>query len=79
MDDGQTVLGSLVLTKTPEFYEILAYVGFDFVIVDQMHSSLSWEDLANIVQTLRGSDTAVVRDQKQIHGMALMTQALLIE
>jgi 2-keto-3-deoxy-L-rhamnonate aldolase RhmA len=59
MDAGQAVIGILNMSYSPELVEILAYVGFDFVFVDQMFTSIGWNELANMVRAAQGSDMAV--------------------
>jgi 2-keto-3-deoxy-L-rhamnonate aldolase RhmA len=53
------VIGTLHMSYSPELVEILAYVGFDFVFVDQMFTSIAWTELANMVRAAQGSEMAV--------------------
>jgi 4-hydroxy-2-oxoheptanedioate aldolase len=60
LDEGRTVFGVFALSPSPEFIEVLAYVGFDFVIVDQMFTGVDWRELQHIVRAVRGSGMAVI-------------------
>ena len=60
MNAGEPVIGTMCITYSPEIVEILAYVGFDFVYIDQMFSSIGWEQLAAMARGAQGSDMAVM-------------------
>src|SRR5260221_14309457 len=60
LDEGRPVIGMFALSPSPEFIEVLAYVGFDFVVVDQMFTSVDWRVLHHIVRAVRGSGMAVI-------------------
>jgi 4-hydroxy-2-oxoheptanedioate aldolase len=60
MDRGEPILGTLMVSNSPYMVEILAYVGFDYVFVDQMFTTVDWDDLAGIVRTARDSNLAVL-------------------
>lgn len=59
LDRGEPVLGTMMLSTNPEMVEILAYVGFDYIFVDQMFTGVDWNVLANMVRAARGSNLAV--------------------
>lgn len=60
MDRGEAVIGALMMSNSPDYIEIMAYVGFDYVIVDQMFTTVDWDDLGGMVRAARGSDLAVI-------------------
>jgi len=63
LDDGETVLGVLVVSPSPELVEILAYVGFDYIMVDQMFTAIDWSDMAHMVRaTARAFRRALARE-----------------
>jgi len=60
MDRGEAVIGALMMSNSPQLIEIMAYVGFDYVIVDQMFTTVGWDSLGAAVRAARGSDLAVI-------------------
>lgn len=60
MDRGEPIIGVMLMSPSPDLAEILAYVGYDYVMVDQMFTSVDWSQMAAIVRATRGSDTAVL-------------------
>lgn len=48
---GETVYGPFLKLNSPAVVEILAKVGFDFVIVDREHGVFSFEAVENLVRT----------------------------
>lgn len=60
MDRGELVVGALMMSNSPDVVEIMAYVGFDYVIVDQMFTTVDWDGLGRMVRAARGSDLAVI-------------------
>ncbi len=60
LDAGKPVFGVTMLSPSPELVEILAYVGMDFVIVDQMFTPIDWHELRQMVRAARGSDLVVL-------------------
>ena len=59
MNAGEPVIGTLTMSYSVEMVEILAYVGFDFLYVDQMFTTIGWKELADMVRAAQGSDMAV--------------------
>lgn len=60
LDNGETVLGVLVVSPSPELVEILAYVGFDYIMVDQMFTAVDWSDMAHMVRAAEAYDMCVI-------------------
>jgi 2-keto-3-deoxy-L-rhamnonate aldolase RhmA len=60
LDRGEPIIGVLLMSPSPDLVEILAYVGYDYIIVDQMFTAVDWSHLASIVRAARGSDMAVL-------------------
>jgi 4-hydroxy-2-oxoheptanedioate aldolase len=60
MDRGEAVIGALMMSNSPDYVEIMAYVGFDYVIVDQMFTTVDWDGLGRMVKAARGSELAVI-------------------
>jgi 2-keto-3-deoxy-L-rhamnonate aldolase RhmA len=59
MNAGEPVIGTLTMSYSVEMVEILAHVGFDFLYVDQMFTTIGWKELADMVRAAQGSDMAV--------------------
>lgn len=59
LNAGEPVIGTLTMSYSVEMVEILAYVGFDFLYVDQMFTTIGWKELADMVRAAQGSDMAV--------------------
>lgn len=60
LDKNQPILGVIMASLNQELAELLAYVGFDYVIVDQMFTSTGWKELSEIVRSVRGSDMGII-------------------
>lgn len=60
LDRGEPVIGVMMMSGSPELVELLAYVGFDYVFIDQMFTDVDWGALATAVRAARGSDLAVL-------------------
>lgn len=54
MNAGEPVIGTLTMSYSVEMVEILAYVGFDFLYVDQMFTTIGWKELADMVRAALG-------------------------
>lgn len=54
MNAGKPVIGTLTMSYSVEMVEILAYVGFDFLYVDQMFTTIGWKELADMVRAALG-------------------------
>ncbi|MBP1995392.1 HpcH/HpaI aldolase family protein [Paenibacillus eucommiae] len=65
LNNGQCLHGTFVKTPSPEIIEILGLAGFDFIIIDMEHTTLSFQDVERMVRVadLHGLH-AIVR----IHG-----------
>jgi len=57
---GQATLGTWVTTASPDVAEILANVGFDWLIFDMEHAPLSIETVQNLIQATSGSDVVPI-------------------
>lgn len=59
--NGEVVIGPFVKFNSPAIVEMLAYSGFDFMIIDGEHSSYSYPDMENLIRTANGAgmDTVV--------------------
>lgn len=60
MDRGETTLGVLVVSPSIELVEILAYVGFDYIFVDQMFGRVDWKDLGEMALAGENLGMAVI-------------------
>jgi 2-keto-3-deoxy-L-rhamnonate aldolase RhmA len=61
---GQPALGTYVQSPCAEHVETLGYCGLDFVIIDQMTTSIGWSDVAEMVRAAARFDmTPFVRLQ----------------
>jgi len=56
LNEGKTVFGSFVQISSPAVVEILAHAGFDFVIIDTEHASISIEAAENLVRAAQLHD-----------------------
>jgi 4-hydroxy-2-oxoheptanedioate aldolase len=54
INDGEIVFGTFYKTNSPIVVELIGYAGFDFIIVDCEHSSISHESVENIIRTGEG-------------------------
>lgn len=52
---GERLLGTFLRINSPELVEIMAFAGFDFVIIDFEHGTMGIESLAHLV---RAAETA---------------------
>lgn len=48
--DGDTALGTILLTPSAEWIEILGNLGLDFIIIDMMVTATDWQQAANLVR-----------------------------
>lgn len=72
IQQGRTVLGTIVTTPTPQIVEALGWAGLDFVMIDTEHAPLSTESLEEIVRAADVSGiTPLVRVLKNDAGMIL--------
>lgn len=60
LEEDRPLLGTILTTNSPRIAEILAYVGFDWLLVDQMFSDIDWSGLAEIVRSAQGSDMVII-------------------
>lgn len=56
VEKGELAVGTLVLTHGTEWTELLGYIGFDFVCIDMMVTSLDWHDVAEMVLAAKRYD-----------------------
>jgi len=54
---GEVSLGLFVHCTDPAFANILSYLGFDFLILDNEHQPFNQESMQNILLNIRASDT----------------------
>lgn len=59
LDAGEPVIGTLMLSYSVEMIEILAHVGFDFVYIDQMFTTIDWRELSDLIRAAQGTDMCV--------------------
>lgn len=72
---GGPCLGCWITLSDPAVAEMLAEVGFDFVIVDTQHAPITIRDLQTLLIALKGSDTVpMVRVAR--NDFALINKAL---
>lgn len=60
LKQGQATLGTWVTTASPDIAEILANIGFDWLIFDMEHAPLSIETVQNLIQATNGSDVVPI-------------------
>jgi len=60
--EGKTALGSFITSNAPDFVEILALTGFDFLVIDNEHGPMGHESSQHLIRAaeLRGI-TPIVR------------------
>lgn len=51
---GETVIGAFYKTNNQNMVEMMAYAGYDFIIVDNEHSNFDHVDIENIVRAADG-------------------------
>jgi len=56
LEQGQASVGTWVTTASPDVAEILADVGFDWLIFDMEHAPLGIGTVQNLIQATNGSD-----------------------
>lgn len=59
MDSGEPVIGTMCLSYSVELVDIMAHVGFDFIYIDQMFTTVGWQELSNMIRAAQGTDMAV--------------------
>jgi 4-hydroxy-2-oxoheptanedioate aldolase len=60
LERGEPVLGTFVKSSDPAVAEILALAGFDLLVADLEHSSLTTADVAAIARAAEGSEVPVL-------------------
>lgn len=50
LKSGETVFGPFLKLIDPAVVEIMAFSGFDFVIIDQEHGSISIQNTQNMIR-----------------------------
>lgn len=59
---GQATLGAFVGMGSPAAAEVMAYVGFDWLVVDAEHGPLDWGSCVSLLQAMNGSEaTPIIR------------------
>jgi len=61
MEKTKSMLGTIITLSSPESSEIMSEAGFDWVMIDMEHSTLSMSDVQHHLQALRPGTTSVVR------------------
>ncbi|HUS86142.1 MAG TPA: aldolase/citrate lyase family protein [Bacteroidales bacterium] len=56
-----TVIGTIITLDSPQVAEMISETGFDWVMIDMEHSTLSAADVQRHVQTLRPGTLSIVR------------------
>jgi len=60
MSRGDSLLGAFVPVPSPELVEIVAYSGFDFVVVDAEHGSLGPNEIVQMIRAAQAASLAVL-------------------
>lgn len=60
MKRGEVVIGTFLKFNSPALVEMLAYSGFDFIIIDGEHSNFTTPEMENIIRTANGAGNDVV-------------------
>jgi 2-keto-3-deoxy-L-rhamnonate aldolase RhmA len=55
---GATTFGMWVTVESPNVTEAVASLGIDWVLIEMEHGNLGWEEVANHLRALGGSETA---------------------
>ena len=64
LQNGEAVIGTFVGLGHPDVTEMLSRIGFDWLLLDAEHSSLSFETMENLMQAMNGTDCVpIVRPQ----------------
>ncbi len=64
LKQGQPVIGTFVSLGHPDVTEVLSRLGFDWLLIDGEHSTISLETMQPMMQAMNGSNcTPIVRPQ----------------
>lgn len=66
--EGIPLCGTFIFSSDPATTEIAARAGFEFVIVDREHTSLSWKDVATHVRAARGAGIGTLVRIRKVDG-----------
>jgi 4-hydroxy-2-oxoheptanedioate aldolase len=55
LKEGKQVVGATVINPDPDVYCVVAASGFDFTWIEMQHSPLTFQDVARMIRTCRGS------------------------
>jgi len=61
MKNQESLIGTILTLKSPEISEIVSLSGFDWVMIDMEHSTLSLGDVQTIIQVINGRMKTIVR------------------
>lgn len=61
MKNQESLIGTILTLKSPEISEIVSMSGFDWVMIDMEHSTLSLGDVQNMIQVINGRLKTIVR------------------
>jgi len=50
LKEGKSCVGTFVKTNDPAVVEVLALVGFDFIIIDNEHTAMNRESMVNLIR-----------------------------
>jgi 4-hydroxy-2-oxoheptanedioate aldolase len=75
LKNGEVVVGSFYKTNYQNVVEMMAYAGFDFIIVDNEHSNFDHVDIENIIRAADGVNLdTIIRvpagsEENTLHGL----------
>ncbi len=66
LSKGDVITGVVTFSPCVEMVQTIAHAGFDFIMIDQMYGSITWEHAANMARAARLSGiTPIVRLQAE--------------
>ncbi len=60
LKEGKAVVGSVISLPDPFVAEVMASVGFDFIIIDTEHCPITINELQNILIALRPTESTII-------------------
>ncbi len=61
MRQGNLSIGSWLQLPSPDTAEIMAHMGYDWLVIDMEHGSIDVRDLPNLLRAIHGDTLALVR------------------
>src|SRR5712672_975951 len=55
LKEGKTIIGATVLSFDPNIYCAVANAGFDYVMIEMQHSTMTYADAAQMIFACRGA------------------------